>query len=62
MNKLLTPFLLYTALPKGSIVCPNVEVLDDPMEAAQVMQDDLNLRWARETTRASGEGSSSQSP
>lgn len=46
----------------GSVVFPDVDILDDSMEAQQVLQGSLNQRRARETTHASGKGASSQSP
>lgn len=54
-------FFICIRLPRGSIVFPDVDDLDDPGEVALVLQGALNRRRARQYTRTPYEGASSQS-
>lgn len=59
---MLTLFLQHKGLPKGSVVCPVIEVLDNLEEAQRELQNVLNHRRAHDPTLAFGEGASSQNP
>lgn len=61
-NNLLTFHISTPGLPKGSSVCPTVEVSRGPKVAQQRLQEVLDRKRAHDVAIASDEGASSISP